>query len=36
LRGGSWRSNIPVTFSTYRLWYSPEVKDEYVGFRCAR
>jgi len=36
LRGGSWRSNIPVASSTYRLWYSPEVKDEYVGFRCAR
>jgi len=36
LRGGSWRSNIPVARSTYRLWYSPSVKDEYIGFRCAR
>jgi formylglycine-generating enzyme required for sulfatase activity len=36
LRGGSWRSNIPVTLSTYRLWYDPEVKDEYIGFRCAK
>jgi formylglycine-generating enzyme required for sulfatase activity len=36
LRGGSWRSNISVTRSTYRLWYDPTVKDEYVGFRCAR
>jgi len=36
LRGGSWRSNIPVALSTYRLWYDPKVKDEYIGFRCAR
>jgi len=35
LRGGSWRSNIPVAYSTYRLWYKPTVKDEYIGFRCA-
>ena len=36
LRGGSWRSNMPVAYSTYRLCYAPEVKDEYIGFRCAR
>jgi formylglycine-generating enzyme required for sulfatase activity len=36
LRGGSWRSNIPVALSAYRLWYDPTVKDEYIGFRCAR
>jgi len=36
LRGGSWRSNIPVARITYRLWYDPEVKDEYIGFRCAK
>jgi formylglycine-generating enzyme required for sulfatase activity len=36
LRGGSWRSNIIVARSTYRLWYSSSVKDEYIGFRCAR
>jgi serine/threonine-protein kinase len=36
LRGGSWRSNIPVARSTYRLWYDAQVKDEYIGFRCVR
>jgi len=36
LRGGSWRSNIPLTPSTYRLWYNSNVKDEYIGFRCAK
>ena len=36
LRGGSWRSNIPLTPSTYRLWYNSNVKDEYVGSRCAK
>lgn len=36
LRGGSWRSNLPVARITYRLWYSPDVKDEYIGFRCAK
>ena len=36
LRGGSWRSNIPVARITYRLWYDPGTKDEYIGFRCAR
>lgn len=36
LRGGSWRSNLPVARSAYRLWYDPTVRDEYVGFRCAR
>jgi formylglycine-generating enzyme required for sulfatase activity len=36
LRGGSWRSNILVSRSIYRLWYSPDVKDEYIGFRCVR
>jgi len=36
LRGGSWRSNIPVARITYRLWYDAEVKDEYIGFRCAK
>lgn len=36
LRGGSWRSNILVARSTYRLWYSPSVKDAYIGFRCAK
>ena len=36
LRGGSWRSNIPVAHSTYRLWYASSTKDEYIGFRCVR
>jgi formylglycine-generating enzyme required for sulfatase activity len=36
LRGGSWRSNILVARSIYRLWYDSQVKDEYIGFRCAR
>jgi formylglycine-generating enzyme required for sulfatase activity len=36
LRGGSWRSNIEVASITYRLWYDAGVKDEYIGFRCAR
>jgi formylglycine-generating enzyme required for sulfatase activity len=36
LRGGSWRSPILLTRSTYRIWYNSEVKDEYIGFRCAR
>jgi len=36
LRGGSWRSNIPVARSTYRLMYDAQTKDEYIGFRCAK
>jgi formylglycine-generating enzyme required for sulfatase activity len=36
LRGGSWRSDISVSRPTYRLWYSPGVQDEYIGFRCVR
>jgi formylglycine-generating enzyme required for sulfatase activity len=36
LRGGSWRSDISVSRPTYRLWYSPDTKDEYIGFRCVR
>jgi sulfatase modifying factor 1 len=36
LRGGSWRSNIAVAYVTYRLWYDADVKDEYIGFRCAK
>jgi len=36
LRGGSSRSNIPLTPGTYRLWYNSNVKDEYVGSPCAK
>ncbi|MDX9993067.1 MAG: SUMF1/EgtB/PvdO family nonheme iron enzyme [Anaerolineales bacterium] len=36
LRGGSWVSSDNVLRVSYRGWYSPDLTDFSVGFRCVR
>ena len=38
MRGGSWSSSVFDTYlrAAYRDSYSPSLRDNYVGFRCAR
>jgi sulfatase modifying factor 1 len=36
LRGGSWNDNKYYLRSSFRYFYNAEVRDYYVGFRCAR
>jgi formylglycine-generating enzyme required for sulfatase activity len=36
LRGGSWYFNPDYARCTYRYWDYPEVRNDLVGFRCAR
>ena|GEM_PF-835529 len=35
-RGGSWYSNARNLRSAYRSYYSPDYRDDYLGFRLAR
>lgn len=36
LRGGSWLAQSRDVRSAYRLYFSPDFTDFFVGFRCAR
>ena len=35
LRGGSWGDDPEYFRSSFRLWLTPDIKNYYVGFRCA-
>ena len=35
LRGGSWRNDLPDSFTaSYRLYFHPGLRDDDCGFRC--
>lgn len=36
LRGGSWATSKFALRSSFRNWYSPEVRQIFAGFRCAK
>ncbi|MBD2345257.1 ergothioneine biosynthesis protein EgtB [Anabaena subtropica] len=36
LKGGSWVTRPWVLRSSFRNWYSPQVRQVFAGFRCAR
>jgi len=36
LRGGSWNFNHVSAASSYRNYFNPEVRFNFIGFRCAR
>ncbi len=36
VRGGSWLDNPDGLRSSNRLWYAPDYRDSYIGFRVAR
>jgi formylglycine-generating enzyme required for sulfatase activity len=36
LRGGSWNFNLWDARCASRRWYTPRLRGNYVGFRCAR
>ena len=35
IRGGSWLSRANSIRTTFRLWNSPDLQTEVLGFRCA-
>jgi eukaryotic-like serine/threonine-protein kinase len=35
IRGGSWLSKANAVRTTFRLWNSPDLQTEVLGFRCA-
>ena len=35
VRGGSWFNFPYLNRNSYRGWYDPELRLDYVGFRCA-
>jgi formylglycine-generating enzyme required for sulfatase activity len=35
LRGGSCADSVDTLQTTYRFWRSPDLKDDFIGFRCA-
>ena len=35
IRGGSWLSKANAVRTTFRLWNSPDLRTEVLGFRCA-
>lgn len=36
LRGGSWATRACALRPSFRNWYHPETRENFVGFRCAR
>ena len=36
LRGGSWATDALVARTSFRRWESPERREVFAGFRCAR
>jgi iron(II)-dependent oxidoreductase len=36
LRGGSWATDALVARTSFRRWESPECREAFAGFRCAR
>ena len=36
LRGGSWATDALLARTSFRRWESPERREAFVGFRCAR
>ena len=36
LRGGSWATDALVARTSFRRWESPERREAFTGFRCAR
>ena len=36
LRGGSWATDALVARTTFRRWESPDRRELFAGFRCAR
>jgi len=36
LRGGSWATDALVARTSFRRWESPERREAFAGFRCAR
>ena len=36
LRGGSWATSKFALRTSFRNWYSPEVRQIFAGFRCAK
>jgi formylglycine-generating enzyme required for sulfatase activity len=36
LRGGSFGDTSQTLETTYRFWRSPDLHDDFIGFRCAK
>lgn len=36
LRGGSWLTVPDAARSSYRIWWEPEIRHDFIGFRCIR